>query len=58
MNEQQFINELKKLKIEVTNEEMLKLENYYKLLVEYNKKFNLTNIIDKKEVYLKHFMIV
>ncbi|MFA5602425.1 MAG: 16S rRNA (guanine(527)-N(7))-methyltransferase RsmG [Bacilli bacterium] len=55
MNEQQFINELKKLKIEVTNEEMLKLENYYKLLVEYNKKFNLTNIIDKKEVYLKHF---
>jgi 16S rRNA (guanine527-N7)-methyltransferase len=55
MNEQEFIDELKKLNIEATNEQMLKLEKYYDLLMEYNKKFNLTNITDKKDVYLKHF---
>src|SRR5690625_3521287 len=30
-------------------------QKYYELLVEWNKKVNLTAITDKKDVYLKHF---
>lgn len=55
MNETQFIEELKKNNIEI-NETQLKLfKEYYHLLIEYNKKMNLTSITDKEEVYLKHF---
>lgn len=32
-----------------------KFEKYYELLTEWNKKFNLTTILEKKDVYLKHF---
>ena len=28
---------------------------YYKMLIEWNKKMNLTAIVEKEEVYLKHF---
>ena len=31
-------------------------EKYYTFLVEENKKYNLTSITDKKEVYIKHFL--
>jgi len=31
-------------------------KSYYKLLKEYNEKFNLTAITDEKEVYIKHFI--
>lgn len=30
-------------------------EKYYSLLVEWNKKFNLTSVIERDDVYLKHF---
>lgn len=50
-----FIAEVKKIGIEVTEEKINQLEKYYELLVEYNKVMNLTGITDKKEVYLKHF---
>ncbi|MDR2822078.1 MAG: 16S rRNA (guanine(527)-N(7))-methyltransferase RsmG [Acholeplasmatales bacterium] len=33
-----------------------KLEIYFNLLVEYNEKFNLTSIVSKEEVYIKHFV--
>ena len=55
MNKEEFINEVKKLGIEVNEEKMLLLDKYYKLLVEWNEKINLTAITDEKEVYLKHF---
>ena len=55
MNKEEFINELKKISIEVTEDELNKLEEYYNLLIEWNKKVNLTRIVEKKEVYLKHF---
>lgn len=51
----EFIINLKSLNIEVTEEQILKLEQYYELLIEWNKKINLTGITEKKEVYLKHF---
>ena len=55
MNREEFINEVLKLGIQVTDEKMNMLEIYYDLLIEWNEKINLTAITDKKEVYLKHF---
>ena len=42
--------------IKVNDEQLEKFESYYKLLVEYNKKVNLTAITEKEEVFLKHFV--
>lgn len=55
MNREEFINEVLKLGIQVTDEKLDKLENYYKYLIEWNEKINLTAITDKEDVYLKHF---
>ena len=55
MNKEEFINELKKIDIELSEEQLNKLEKFYNLLVEWNKKINLTRIIEKEDVYLKHF---
>ncbi len=55
MNKEQFIEECKKININLTNEQLNKLENFYIFMTEYNKKTNLTRITDEKEVYLKHF---
>ena len=55
MNNTEFINYLKELNIEATEEKLDQLEKYYELLVETNKVTNLTRIIEKEEVYLKHF---
>lgn len=50
-----FIKELEKLNIKLTKKQLDDLEKYYELLVNYNKEVNLTRIIDKDDVYLKHF---
>ena len=50
-----FKNELGKLYIDFDDEKLEKLEKYYNLLIKWNEKINLTAIIDKKQVYLKHF---
>ena len=55
MNKETFIEELKKINIDIDEEKLNKLETYYNELIEYNKKVNLTRIVDKDEVYLKHF---
>lgn len=55
MNQSEFIEELKKLEIYPTEEQLNQLEKYYEMLIEYNKKMNLTAITDKEDVYLKHF---
>lgn len=55
MNKDIFLIEVKKLGIEINSDMMEKLDIFYKLLVEWNKKINLTTIVDEKEVYLKHF---
>ena len=55
MNQNSFIEELKKINIEITQKQLDQLERYYELLVEWNEKINLTNITEKEQVYLKHF---
>ena len=55
MNQNKFIEEIKKIGIEVNDEQLAQLEKYYELLVEWNKFMNLTGITEKEEVYLKHF---
>ena len=55
MDKETFIEELKKINIDIDEEKLNKLEIYYKELIEYNKNVNLTRIVDKEEVYLKHF---
>ena len=55
MNKEEFILELKKINIELTSEQLEKLEKYKNLLLQYNKHTNLTAIKDDNLVYLKHF---
>lgn len=55
MNKEEFTKELEKLNIKITSEDLSSFETYKSLLQEYNKKFNLTSIIEDKEIYLKHF---
>lgn len=55
MNKEEFIIELKKIGIEITPTQENQLEKFYHLLVEWNQKINLTRIVEKEDVYLKHF---
>lgn len=55
MDKKEFIEELKKISIELTPIQLEQLDKYYKLLIEYNKVMNLTGITEEKEVYLKHY---
>ena len=55
MNKEEFLNELAKLDINLTDYQLNQLEEYYNLLIEENKKYNLTSITNKEDVYLKHF---
>ena len=52
---EEFIKELEKINIKITEESLEKLDKYYNLLVETNKYINLTAITKKEDVYLKHF---
>lgn len=42
--------------IEVNNEQVEKFDNYYRLLIEWNKKVNLTAITNYEDVIKKHFL--
>ena len=55
MNKEEFINELKKININISVDTLSKLEEYYNILVEENNKYNLTAITEESQVYLKHF---
>lgn len=55
MNNLEFLEELKKINIIPTEKQLAQLEEYYKLLIEWNEKINLTAITEKEQVYLKHF---
>ena len=55
MNKELFIKSLNELNIDVTEEKLNKLEKFYELLIDWNNKINLTRIVEKEEVYLKHF---
>ena len=55
MNKEEFVEELEKINIQLTEDTLGKLEQCYNILKEENQKYNLTRIINKEEVYLKHF---
>ena len=55
MNKEVFIEELIKLNINPTPKQLEQLEKYYEILVSENRKYNLTAITSKEDVYLKHF---
>lgn len=55
MNKEEFINECKKINIIIDEDIFEKLYNYKDLLIEWNKKFNLTTIVNEKDIFLKHF---
>lgn len=55
MNKEEFIKELEKININITDKQLNQLERFYQLLIEWNEKINLTSITKKEEVYLKHF---
>lgn len=42
--------------IELTEKQAEKLEKYYELLIEWNEKFNITAITERRDVYIKHFV--
>lgn len=49
-------NAVEDLGIKFTEDMAIKFEEYYNLLIEWNKKINLTAITDKEDVYKKHFI--
>ena len=55
MNINEFIEEIKNLGIKVTETQLELLNTYYEFLVSYNKHTNITRILEKEDVYLKHF---
>ena len=55
MNREEFLTAVKELGICITDKQLEQLNEYYKALVEWNKKINLTSITEEKDVYLKHF---
>ena len=55
MDKEEFLQKLTELNIKYDDEILAKLDEFYNLLIEWNEKINLTTIIEKKEVYLKHF---
>ena len=55
MNKEEFIKEVSKLGITLTDNQLEELKKYYQQLVVENKKYNLTAITTKEDVYLKHF---
>lgn len=55
MTQNNFIEELKKIGIELSEKQIKQFFDYFSLLVEWNEKINLTSIIKEEDVYLKHF---
>lgn len=55
MTPQAFYQVLIEHGITLTDKQKKQFQTYFRLLVEWNEKINLTAITDKEEVYLKHF---
>ena len=55
MNKEQFLNELYKLGIDLTGNQIIELNAYCEFLKEYNKHTNLTAITEDDQIFLKHF---
>jgi 16S rRNA (guanine527-N7)-methyltransferase len=55
MNKESFRKSLQEKGITLSDEQMNQFDTYYRVLVEWNEKMNLTAITDEEGVYLKHF---
>ncbi len=55
MNKEEFISEVEKLGIKLSEEQLNQFQIYCDFLLEKNKVVNLTAIKDEESVYLKHF---
>ena len=55
MTKEEFISYCKDINIDVTEELYNKLYDYFVMLKEWNEKFNLTSILEEKDVFLLHF---
>ncbi|UOE94135.1 16S rRNA (guanine(527)-N(7))-methyltransferase RsmG [Alkalihalobacillus sp. LMS39] len=55
MSKQQFPSMLKEQGIELSEFQLQQFHLYYKILVEWNEKMNLTAITNEDDVYIKHF---
>ena len=60
MEKEEFKNllskETRKINIDLSNEQLEKFYLYFKLILEWNKKFNLTAITDPNDIIIKHFV--
>jgi 16S rRNA (guanine527-N7)-methyltransferase len=55
MNKEQFAQALKEKGLALTAEQLDQFQLYFRLLVEWNEKMNLTAITEEGQVYVKHF---
>ncbi len=55
MDEKILTEELAKINIELTKLQQTQLQIYFEMINTWSKKFNLTSLISKEDVYLKHF---
>ena len=55
MNKKEFLEELSKLNIYLTEKQLNQLDKFYNLLISWNEKINLTTIVKEEDVYLKHY---
>ena len=51
-----FIEACRQFDIVLTDEQSSMFEDYYRMLISWNEKMNLTAITDRDEVYVKHFL--
>ena len=55
MKQSEFLKYLEEMNIILNDHQKYQLNLYYELLIEWYTRMNLTGIIEKKQVYLKHF---
>lgn len=55
MNKEEFLEECNKMGIEIKETQLILLDQFYHLMMEWNEKINLTRITEEEDVYLKHF---
>ncbi|MDF2935429.1 MAG: rRNA methyltransferase [Paenibacillaceae bacterium] len=53
--QEQFISRVSEQGLHLSNSQLEQFEHYYKELVDWNERMNLTAITEREQVYLKHF---
>jgi 16S rRNA (guanine527-N7)-methyltransferase len=55
VKKEEFYEAFTSLNIEITEEQKMQLDQFYQLIIKWNKVMNLTTITKENDVYLKHF---